>query len=184
MSLQPVGAVVTQPDATTIVQTYSGLSPNEDIQINLAGFGGLFYPPDEVHPTGNRIEIDFVDSGTMFTLAIDISSTSGGLVDPATLVGFNPQPEPPAGSIYAFNPQPEPPAGDPLAIFVPLTGGVGAPGATQISLTIEVLDDFGTALPLSQVAPVGLPALGGFARIALGCLLIAVVVRTRTMAVT
>jgi hypothetical protein len=182
MSLQPEGAVVTQPDATTIVQTYSGLSPNEDIQINLAGFGGLFYPPDEIHPTGNRIEIDFVISGTMFTLAIDISSTSGGLVDPATLVGFNPQPEPPAGSIYAFNPQPEPPAGDPLAIFVPLTGGVGAPGGTQISLTIEVLDDMGASLPLAQISPVGLPALGGFAQVVLGCLLVATAIRTRRRA--
>jgi hypothetical protein len=103
-----------------------------------AGFGGLFYPPDEIHPTGNRIEIDFVDSGTMFTLAIDISSTSGGLVDPATLVGFNPQPEPPAG--------------DSLAIFIPLTGGVGAPGAIQISLSFEVLDEFGAPLPISEVA--------------------------------
>jgi hypothetical protein len=184
MSLQPEGAVVTQPDATTIVQTYSGLSPNEDIQINLAGFGGLFYPPDEIHPTGNRIEIDFVISGTMFTLAIDISSTSGGLVDPATLVGFNPQPEPPAGSLYMFNPQPEPPAGDPLAIFAPLTGGVGAPGSTQISLSVEILDENDTALPISRVALVGLPALGGFAQVVLGCLLIATVIRTRGKAVT
>jgi hypothetical protein len=176
---QAATPIVTTPDASTIVMTYGGLSPNEEIQLNLAGFGNLFYPPDDIHPIGNRIEVDFVDSGTMFTLAIAISSTSGELVDPGAIVGFNPQPEPPAGSIYAFNPQPEPPAGDPLSIFIPLSGGAGAPGSTQISLTIEVLDQNEVALPVNHVPPKGLPALGGFAQVVLGCLLVATAIRTR-----
>jgi hypothetical protein len=47
-----------------------------------------------------------------------------------------------------------------------------------------VLDDLDTALPPSQVHPVGRPALGGSARLALGCLLIVAVVGTRIRAVT
>lgn len=38
------------------------------------------------------------DAGvTVLTFYLDISSSSGGILSPATLVGFNPQPEPPAG---------------------------------------------------------------------------------------
>jgi hypothetical protein len=104
-------------------------------------------------------------SGTMFTVGIDFSSTTGELLDPASIIGFDLQPEPPAGSIYAFNPQPEPPKlGDGLGIFMPLSGGTGAPASTQISLTIEVLDGSLAPLPLSLVA-VGTPALSAWGRV-------------------
>jgi hypothetical protein len=150
--------------------SYSGLSPNAEIQLNLASFGIDFYPPDEVRVIGNTIEVDIDDGVTMFTLEIAFSSTSGENLNPATIVAFNPQPEPPAASLYRFDPPPASPA-DSVAIFIPLSGGAGAPGETQISLQLQVLDDFAVALPLSLVSPVTLPALGGWAQAALGCLL-------------
>jgi hypothetical protein len=99
--------------------------------------------------------------GTMFILGIDFASTTGELLDPASIVGFNPRPEPPADSIYAFNPQPEPPApGGGLGVFIPWSGDVGVPGSTQISLTLKILDDGLSQLPVNLVdVVVPVPAL-------------------------
>jgi hypothetical protein len=155
VGLQPLSgsAAASFPDSETILLTYSGLSPNELIQIDLASYGPPFYPPDPIRVFGNTIEVDMDENGTMFMLVIELSSTTGELLDPATVLGFNPQPEPPAGSIFAFNPQPEPPAiGDARSIFAPLTGGSGSPGGTQISLSLQILDDNDAALPLSLVS--------------------------------
>jgi hypothetical protein len=115
----------------------------------------------------------------MFTLEIAISSTTGEIIDPAAAVGFNPQPEPPASWRYAFDPAPANPAHS-VALFVPLTGGAGAPGSTQITYSFQVLDDFDTPLPISLVAS-ALPALGGFAQAALVCLLLAAGIWARRM---
>jgi hypothetical protein len=155
-------AVVTSLTTNSITITYSGLDPNSEIQLNLASFVAPFYPPDPIKIVNpSRIEVEMDQAGTMFTLGIDFASTTGELLDPASIVGFNPQPEPPAGSIYAFKPQPEPPSpGDGLGIFIPLSGGVGAPGSTQISLTFEVLDGALAPLPLDLIAQ-AVPGLGG-----------------------
>ncbi len=157
-------ATVTSQTSTSITLTYSGIDPNSDMQINLATYDAPFYPPDPFEVVSpSRIEVEMDQSGTMFTLGIDFSSTTGELLDPASIVGFNPQPEPPAGGIYGFNPQPEPPKlGEGLGIFMPLSGGTGAPGSTQISLTIEVLDGSLTPLPLSLVG-LAVPAMGKWA---------------------
>jgi hypothetical protein len=46
---------------------------------------------------GVRTEARTSSGDLMFQILLDLSSSSGGIVDPASLVGFNPQPEPPAG---------------------------------------------------------------------------------------
>lgn len=57
------------------------------------------------------------------------SGNGNGFINPGTLKGFNPQPDPPGdmlkkgflspGTLQGFNPQPEPP-GDMPALLVPL----------------------------------------------------------------
>jgi hypothetical protein len=156
------------------VLTYGGFSPNEELQINLASYGPPFYPPDPFMIIGNRIEVEMDQDGTMFTLGIDFASTSGELLDPDTILTFVPSPAPPDGSIYGFNPQPEPPAiGEALALFIRLGGGAGAAGSTQISLTIEVLDDNQISLPLFLVAQ-SVPAMSGLGQAVVVSCLIAV----------
>jgi hypothetical protein len=98
----------------------------------------------------------------MATLTIDVASSSGGLLDPLSIVGFNPQPEPPADYQYAFNP-PAPGASESLALSVQLTGGSGPIGGTQISLTLQVLDDALVPLPTVPVAAItNVPAIPPF----------------------
>ncbi len=162
---------VTTPDADTVVLTYSGLDPNPTLQINVASYGLPFYPPDPIHVVGNQIRVVFMDGGTMTTLTIDIASSSGGLLDPLSVVGFNPQPEPPSPDLFLFDP---PPTGPSEAFTIPaaLTGGSGPPGATQISLTLRMLDNAMAPLPtvpIASVAPVPV-----FAAPALGALLLVV----------
>jgi len=156
-------ATVTSQTPESITLTYSDIDPNPDVQIDLAAYDAPFIPPDPIHVLSpSRIEVEMDQGGATFTLGIDFSSTTGELLDPASIVGFNPQPEPPGASIYGFNPQPEPPGlGDGLGIFMPLSGGTGAPGSTQISLTIEVLDGGLARLPLSLVG-IATPAVGAW----------------------
>ncbi|MGH0029937.1 MAG: hypothetical protein ACQGVC_09110 [Myxococcota bacterium] len=163
VGLEPLGgfdAVVSHPDAQTVVLTYSGLDPNEALQINVASYGLPFYPPDPIKVVGDQIQVVFMDGGSMATLTIDISSSSGGFIDPLSVVGFNPQPEPPAASLYAFS---SPPTGDSeaLAIQAPLGGGSGPAGSTQISLRLQVLDGGMTPLPASRVHAVAVVPLAG-----------------------
>ena len=119
-------ATVTTPDASTVVLTYDGLDPNETLQINVASFGPAVLPADPFKVVGNQIQVEFDDGGTMATLTIDVASSSGGLLDPGSLVGFNPQPEPPAAGSWAFDP---PPSGDSesVVIQVPLSEGAARP---------------------------------------------------------
>lgn len=163
VALEPSGGsgpAVTKPDGETVVLSYSGLDPNEQLQINVASYGLPFYRPDPIKVVGTQIRVEFETGGTLATLTIDIASSSGGVLDPLNVVGFNPQPEPPSPDHYAFSP---PPTNDneSLAIQAPLTGGSGPAGATQISLTLGILDDVLAPLPVSVVPTISTtPAMG------------------------
>ena len=170
VGLEPLGGsapVVTTPDSETVVITYSGLDPNEQLQINVASYALPFYPPDPIEVVGNQIRVEFDDNGTMATLTIDVTSSSGGLLDPLSVVGFNPQPEPPAPKTYVFDPPPGGPSEE-LAIQAPLSGGSGPAGGTQITLTLQILDDALAPLPTTPVPATTLPTIG-----ALGVLVLA-----------
>ena len=149
-----------------------GFDPNTNAQLYLATYRSPFYPPDPVHVVNaGRMEVEMDQDGTMFTIGIDFASTTGEVLDPAALVGFNSQPEPPA-------------LGEGLGVFMPLSGGAGAPGSTQISLTLEILDGTLTPLPLEQVG-IAVPALGAWAWVLTGLAVLtaAAPVRRRTDAV-
>ena len=159
-------------DGQNVVLTYSGLDPNETLQINVGSYGLPFYPPDPIKVVGNQIQIQFSKDGAMSTLTIDVAASSGETVDPASVVAFNPQPEPPSPGQYAFDTTP---VGDTeaLAIQVPLIGGSGANGETQITLSLQLLDDSMTPLPISTVArrTNKVPALGVIGLFLLGAML-------------
>lgn len=159
LELTGASPTVTTPDAETVVLTYGGLDPNPTLQIGIASYGLPFYPPDPIRVVGDQIQVVFMQGGTMATLTIDITSSSGGLLDPLSVVGFNPQPEPPSPDLFAFSP---PPAGDSeaLGIQASLIGGSGPPSATQITLTLRLLDNASAPLPTAPIASVTpVPAL-------------------------
>ena len=141
---------VESPDGNTVALTYTGLSPNEMLQINLASYGFPFYPPDPVDVSGNQIIVRLSDNGVMRTLLIDISSSSAGTIDPSTVNAINTN-SPPSASTFAFDPQAETEA-ESLAVLAALTGGSGSVGETEIVLTLSIVDDTMTSLPLTTVA--------------------------------
>jgi len=85
-----------------------------------------------------------------FDIFFDIASSTGGMLDPASLVGFNPQPDPPAGFLGAF--------GMSFAID----------GLSDAMVTMRMFDAAGTQLSFTQVPePASLAFLGlGLAMIA------------------
>jgi hypothetical protein len=159
----PGPATLDMSDSFHPVISHSGYPPDPFIQLDLASYGPLMhaYPPDPVH-VGNRIEFALSDGmGQNFTLAVTLTSTGGEVIDPASLVGFNPQPEPPDPGIYGFNPQPEPPEPHTFSVMMSLMGGNNPPGGSTISLELEILDDMAMPVSLELEAPEA-PALGGF----------------------
>lgn len=54
-----------------------------------------FLPSDRLPQLELEIRSDTATGPLLFTLVADFSTSSGGLVDPASVVGFDPQPEPP-----------------------------------------------------------------------------------------
>lgn len=54
-----------------------------------------FLPSDRLPQLELEIRSDTATGPLLFTLLADFSTSSGGLVDPASVVGFDPQPDPP-----------------------------------------------------------------------------------------
>ncbi|MEZ4334089.1 MAG: hypothetical protein R3F35_20255 [Myxococcota bacterium] len=162
---------VETPDAETVVLSYAGLDPNSPLQLNVASFGLPFYPPDPVLVSGNQIQARFSNGGSMRTLVIDVSASSGDVIDPAS-VEFGNTSVPPEVTAYAFDPPP-PGEVESLGIQMALTGGAGSPGDTTITLTLRVVDEQMIAIPVETVAPAAgspVPGLGmtGLTTLAVG----------------
>lgn len=51
--------------------------------------------PDRTSPSAIHMRALAPTGGLVFDIFLDISSSSGGILDPGSLVGFNPQPDPP-----------------------------------------------------------------------------------------
>ena len=54
-----------------------------------------FLPSDRLPQLELEVRADAATGPLLFTLLADFSTSSGGLVDPASVVGFDPQPDPP-----------------------------------------------------------------------------------------
>lgn len=85
----------------------------------------------------------------VFDVLFQISSSSGGILAPGSLVGFNPQPEPPAGYGGAF------------------AMSFGIDRLSDAMIGIRILDGQGNPLSLSHVPEPGSLALAGIATAAM-----------------
>jgi hypothetical protein len=129
---------------------------------------------------GNHFEFGFDDGGTVYRVEVDVSSSSGLVIDPAGFVGFNPQPEPPnPASIVGFNPQPEPPLpGHAVGFEFPmksLGAAASAAGPDTITLTMQILDDADNPVELAYVGSVDVPGLNRWGLVWLALALVGVV---------
>lgn len=103
-----------------------------------------FAGPVQVNKTTVQTQARDATGSALFDIQFEIVSSSAGIVDPASLVGFNPQPEPPAGYLGGFG----------------MTFGVDS--LSDVFLTLRVFDAAGTQLSFTAV-----PAPGGLALLAL-----------------
>ena len=89
---------------------------------------------------------------SMFDIFLDISSSSGGVLDPGSLVGFNPQPEPPGDFSL----------GDAFGASFSITA------LSDAIVGLRVLDTSGNQLIFSEVQEPATLVLFGFGLAALG----------------
>jgi hypothetical protein len=99
-----------------------------------------FTGPVQVNKTTVHTQARDDAGAALFDIQFEIVSSSGGVVDPGSLVGFNPQPEPPAGYLGGFG----------------MTFGIDS--LSDVFVTLRVFDSEGTQLSFAEV-----PAPGGFA---------------------
>jgi hypothetical protein len=96
---------------------------------------------DKFFPPGPCFDLRVTfEKGAEMTLHIDIDTSEGGYVDPGSLVGFNPQPEPPGdrdpGEAVGFNPQPDPP-GNPAYVQIDLSAYARGGATLDVGLSLE-----------------------------------------------
>lgn len=158
----------------------TGHPPDPIINLSLAPYGGLMSRRSTV-VNGNQFEVGLTN-GAIHRVVFDVTSSAGLQIDPGSIVGFNPQPEPPSpGSIVGFNPQPEPPSpGAAMGFEFAMPGGGGgafAPAADTdtITLAFQVIDEGGDPIDLFYAGGVGVPFLSDWARLAFALSLIAAV---------
>lgn len=100
--------------------------------------------------TGFLFSAKSATGGELFRIDVDVAITGGGELNPLTLVGFNPQPEPPGTSAIGFD-------------------GSFTGGASRMSVGFQVVEvDPGATLSFAPV-----PGPGSLAGLALGFLLLA-----------
>jgi hypothetical protein len=167
----------TDPKQPRIVIT--GYPPDPILEFRFAPYGGVSSLRSTV-VDGNHFEFGFDDGGTVYRVEVDVSSSSGLVIDPAGFVGFNPQPEPPnPASIVGFNPQPEPPLpGHAVGFEFPmksLGAAASAAGPDTITLTMQILDDADNPVELAYVGSVDVPGLNRWGLVWLALALVGVV---------
>jgi hypothetical protein len=105
---------------------------SEPIVVYGKGAAEKFLPPGPCFD----LRVTF-DEGSVMTLHVEIT-TDGGYIDPGSLVGFNPQPEPPGdkGETVGFNPQPDPP-GSPAWVEIDLSAYARESAALVVTVSAE-----------------------------------------------
>jgi hypothetical protein len=137
--------------------------PDPILELRMAPYGGLVSLRSTV-VDGNHFEFG-ITNGVFHKVVVDVSSSSGHVIDPGSLVGFNPQPEPPAVDlgILGFNPQPGPPAmgaalGFQFDMQAPGGAFAGSAAADEtITLAFQILDGSSFPIDLVQVSVANVP---------------------------
>lgn len=137
------------PDPQTVSFEVETSLVDAEIQIDLATYGPPVFPPDPILVASESLlVVGMEDVGILYSIAIQLSSDTGALLDPGSIVGFNPQPEPPASPDVAFSPPPPGPA-QAFSLFARIAGGSGPPPV--LTLSFQVLEA-GSALPLTYLS--------------------------------
>jgi hypothetical protein len=136
--------------------------PTPVLEFRMAPYGGLVSLRSTV-VDGNHFEFG-ITNGVFHKVVVDVSSSSGHVINPGSLVGFNPQPEPPnPGDIVGFNPQPEPPepgasVGFQFNMEAPGGAFAGSAAADEtITLAFQILDGSSAPIEFDQVAGASVP---------------------------
>ena len=111
-----------------------------DVFLALAHPGVQFSFTDPLQVNKTTVHTQAQDTAGIahFDIQFEIVSSSAGVVDPGSLVGFNPQPEPPAGYLGGFG----------------MTFGIDS--LSDVFVTLRVFDAEGTQLSFAEVpAPRG-----------------------------
>ncbi len=154
-----------------------GIDPESFFEFAIAAYGGVGINPC-VAP--GELEIELNDTVT-YRMVLEVTSSDGQVLDPGTLFGFNPQPEPPVSSLFDWA---DPPLVNDRVAFG-LSLGLQAPPMPPpptgpgdgVTLAFQILGPGDVPVPLQQVQLQGpaVPALPLWAALALGALLAAVV---------
>jgi hypothetical protein len=158
-----------------------GVEPVPLLELLVATYGGLGINPCTSPNAGFEFELH--QGSDVYRVHFEAMSTTGEVLDPASIVGFNPQPEPPGKDLFGWTNPPDasPPqafgAGFSLqAPMAMMAAPVPAAETEGVSLTIEILDPQGDPIPLAQALVTSdIPALPPWAAPALAALLLAAV---------
>lgn len=133
-----------------------GIEPVPFLQLDVASYSSVEIEPSTAPNAG--FELALHKGGDVYRLHFEVMSTSGETLDPASLVGFNPQPEPPSPSAFGWSHPPDPIAPQGFGLTFDLQAPMAmsaspAPAVAQdVTLTFEVLDPFGDPIPLALVS--------------------------------
>lgn len=162
-----------------------GVEPQPFLQLDVATYSGLDIDPSTAPNAGFAFQLH--QGGDVYRLHFEVTSPSGDTLDPASLVGFNPQPEPPGFGAFDWSSPPAPVEPQSFGLTFELqapmaTSAAPAPAVAEgVTLAFEILDPRGDPIPLSLVSPSApiIPALPPAAALILaGALLLAVAVFT------
>lgn len=146
-------------DPTTIISTYSSTNPSSHLVIAMDNeFVPLSASVSGIPDDNGHFEFGFVNGlsgASVYTVILDLTTSSNGIPDSASWVAFNPQPEPPALSTNASA----------IEFYFDFTS------MSDATLSMQVLDPDGAALAFSNVpipGAVWLFATGIFTLLGLG----------------
>ncbi len=164
------------------ISWFSGIEPEPFFEILVGAYGigeeGGIAPC--IAP-GAELEIELTNAST-YRMVLEVTSSGGEVLDPGSLVGFNPQPEPPLPSLFDWG---SPPPDDDrvgfgvsLGLQAPPGFGPAGGGGESVTLSFQILGPGDVPVPLQQVQPLGpaVPALPIWTAFALAALLLAAVV--------
>ena len=147
----------------------SGLPPDPFFQILVGAYGGIV----PCMAPGAELEIKLTNAST-YRMVLEVTSSGGEVLDPGSLVGFNPQPEPPHPNLFDWG-SPVPNDGRvgfgfSLALTSPPAAPAGG-GGESVTLSFQILGPDELPVPLQQVQLLGpavpaLPVAGAFVLVA------------------
>jgi hypothetical protein len=162
-----------------------GFEPQPFLQLLVATYAGLGINPCTAPNAGFEFQLPL--GGDVYKLHFEVSSPSGETLDPGSLVGFNPQPEPPGIFGFGWTGPPAPAHPQSFGVDFDLQAPMAMSAAPALAaaegatLAFEILDPMGNPIPLALVPASGqsIPVLPPAAAVLLGVALLVGVFASR-----